>query len=406
MFTIIIPTHDHQDTVQYAVQSALNQTYQNFEIFVVGDGAPARTKEIVDAIIKQDARIRYYENPKGEGHGELHRAHAIKQANGQFIAYLGDDDLWLPTHLETLRSYLENYDFVQTTQATLYNQEDWHFFSGDLNHLPIRQRILTGEYNFFGPTTVAHRLDAYFKLPHGWRPKPENMPSDIHMWRQWLSQDWVRFKSLFTVTALHLAAPYRLDMSVQERCEEMLYWLNKMSEDDFNEWVVNKRLHNWRHQLNTSIKPRFLIEIIEKHFKLGNHEVTIDLSQLLLRIEPNMPKILFLMIRSFLNLDRLNEAEEAIRYALQRFPNNLGFYNVRFDLALRQNQLDVAENTALEISKFTPGKPDPYLKLSKVKEMQGDLAGAITYIDMAIDRESDNPHIISHRERLLAINKR
>ena len=195
-------------------------------------------------------------------------------------------------------------------------------------------------------------------------------------------------------------------MSVQERCEEMMYWLNKMSEDDFNEWVVNKRLHNWRHQLNTSIKPNLLIEIIKKHFKLGNDEVTIDLSQLLLRIEPNMPKIHFLMIRSLLNLDRLYEAEEAIRYALQCFPNNLGFYNVRFDLALRQNQLDVAENTALEISKITPGKPDPYLKLSKVKEMQGDLAGAITYIDMAIDRESDNTHIISHRERLLAINKR
>ena len=77
------------------------------------------------------------------------------------------------------------------------------------------------------------------------------MKGDIYMWQQWLSQDWVRFKSLFTITALHLAASYRLDMSIQERCEEMLYWLNKMSEDNFNEWVVNKRLHNWRHQLNT-----------------------------------------------------------------------------------------------------------------------------------------------------------
>ena len=231
------------------------------------------------------------------------------------------------------------------------------------------------------------------------------MHSDHHMWKQWLSQDWVRFKSLFTVTTLHLAAPYRLDMSVQKRCEEMQYWLNKMSENDFNEWVDNKRLHNWRYQLNTFINPDFLIRIIEKHFKLGNHEVTIDLSNLLLRIEPDLPNIAFLMIRSLLTLGRLIEAEKSIRQALQRFPNNLGFYNAHFELSLHQNQLDVAENTALEIIKIAPDKSDPYLKLSKVKEMQGDLAGAITYIDMAIDRESDNPHIINHRERLLAINK-
>jgi hypothetical protein len=38
--------------------------------------------------------------------------------------------------------------------------------------------------------------------------------------------------------------------------------------------------------------------------------------------------------------------------------------------------------------------------------MQGDLVGAITYIGMAIDRESDNPDIIKYRERLLKMDKR
>ncbi|MEP3925730.1 MAG: glycosyltransferase family A protein, partial [Gilvibacter sp.] len=39
MFTIIIPTYNHEDTIKYAISSVLKQTHQNFEIFVVGDGA-------------------------------------------------------------------------------------------------------------------------------------------------------------------------------------------------------------------------------------------------------------------------------------------------------------------------------------------------------------------------------
>jgi len=56
MFTVIIPNFNHEGMIWYAIQSVLNQTYQNFKIFVVGDGASTRTKEIVNEI-KNDREV-------------------------------------------------------------------------------------------------------------------------------------------------------------------------------------------------------------------------------------------------------------------------------------------------------------------------------------------------------------
>jgi glycosyltransferase involved in cell wall biosynthesis len=257
MFTIIIPTYNHEDTIKLAISSALKQTYQNFEIFVVGDGASQRTKVIVDELSLQDQRITYFENPKGDGNGELHRAKAIEKANGKYIAYLGDDDIWLPNHLETLLPYLDEHDFVQTAQATILKGEHWLVYAGDLNNPTVRKRMLTERFNFFGPTTVAHRLDCYQALPHGWRVKPKKIQSDLHMWRQWLTYKSVRFKSLHQVTTLHLGSPTRLDMTTEERCKEMQSWLNRINEDFayVNQFAQAQLLASWNKQITDKVSP-------------------------------------------------------------------------------------------------------------------------------------------------------
>jgi glycosyltransferase involved in cell wall biosynthesis len=255
MFTIIIPTYNNKDTIKFAISSALNQTYQNFEIFVVGDGASKRTKKIVEELSLQDQRITYFENLKGAGNGELHRAKAIEHANGEYIAYLGDDDIWLPNHLETLLPCLDEHDFVQTTQATILKGDNWHVYAGDLNHSMVRKRMLTERFNFFGPTTVAHRLDCYQTLPYGWRTKPKKCASDLYMWRQWLTHKPVRFKSINKITTLHLGSPFRLDMTTAERCTEMLSWVNRIDGDvaDFYQFAQAQLLKSWNKQISDKV---------------------------------------------------------------------------------------------------------------------------------------------------------
>ncbi|MBU3005735.1 glycosyltransferase family 2 protein [Paraglaciecola arctica] len=266
MFTIIIPTYNHEDTIKLAIQSALQQTYQSFEIFVVGDGASARTKTIVEELSVKDPRITYFDNVKGAGNGEFHRHNAIKRASGDYIAYLGDDDIWLPNHLETLLPYLENYDFVHSAQATVLKENKWHVYAGDLNHPTIRRRMLTERFNFFGPTTVVHRLNSYLALPYGWRAKPAKMSSDLFMWRQWLTEKAVKFKSINQVTILHLASPSRLEMSIEERCFEMKTWLNEINANTshFNQFAQSQLLDSWNKQISDKIHPNSSVSVIIK----------------------------------------------------------------------------------------------------------------------------------------------
>ena len=54
-----------------------------------------------------DPRVRWFDNPKGPRHGELHRHAALQEARGEIVCYLCDDDLWLPDHVERMRALLD-----------------------------------------------------------------------------------------------------------------------------------------------------------------------------------------------------------------------------------------------------------------------------------------------------------
>ena len=97
MVSIIIPTYNRAGIVSRAIQSVLNQTYQEYEIIVVDDGSQDNTKEIIAGII--DDRIRYIplETNQGVAHA---RNVGIQEARYDYIAFLDSDDEWLPNKLE------------------------------------------------------------------------------------------------------------------------------------------------------------------------------------------------------------------------------------------------------------------------------------------------------------------
>lgn len=96
-FTVIIPTYNRAELLKEAIQSVLNQTYENFELLVIDDHSIDNTKEIVASF--EDKRIRYYLNDRGKG-GAGTRNAGIFRASGEWIAFLDDDDIWLPNKLD------------------------------------------------------------------------------------------------------------------------------------------------------------------------------------------------------------------------------------------------------------------------------------------------------------------
>jgi len=98
LISCIIPTHNRSVKLVKAIESVLSQTYIELEILVVDDQSIDNTKAVVEAMILNDRRIRYYRNPnKGANNA---RNFGIQHANGKFIAFLDDDDVWMNSKLE------------------------------------------------------------------------------------------------------------------------------------------------------------------------------------------------------------------------------------------------------------------------------------------------------------------
>lgn len=95
--TVIIATYNRSESLACAIGSVLRQTYADFELLVVGDGCTDDSEEVVTAIA--DPRVRWMNLPQNTGHQSGPNNEGLRQAQGEIIAYLGHDDLWLPHHL-------------------------------------------------------------------------------------------------------------------------------------------------------------------------------------------------------------------------------------------------------------------------------------------------------------------
>lgn len=223
-FSCVIPTFDNGATIRATIESVLAQTVQDFELFVVCDGAPSETHAIADAFAANDARIRVLKFDKGERRGEAWRHQALMQASGDAICYCSDDDCWFPDHLEVMRDLLAGADFAHTAHTSLAPDFTITVILASITDPEIRSRLREGSFNIMGPTVVGHRVDAYRRLPQGWAPSPESVPSDLHMWRKWIAAEGVRYASRPVVTTLHAARGQREAQAPDSRVNEQDFW--------------------------------------------------------------------------------------------------------------------------------------------------------------------------------------
>ena len=102
-FSVVIPTYNRAERAAAAVRSVLAQTDPDFECFVVDDGSTDRTREALAPFA--DPRLKIVFNDKNRGQHAC-RNQAIRDARGQWIAFLDSDDVYLPARLAALRLFL------------------------------------------------------------------------------------------------------------------------------------------------------------------------------------------------------------------------------------------------------------------------------------------------------------
>ncbi len=107
LVSVIIPTHNRQSLIEPAIEGVLNQTYENYELWIVDD---ASTDGTANWIAERYPQVKLKRLAANVGAAEARNV-GIRAAKGAFIAFLDSDDYWAPNYLEVqMRSLLTSPD--------------------------------------------------------------------------------------------------------------------------------------------------------------------------------------------------------------------------------------------------------------------------------------------------------
>ena len=178
LVSVIIPAYNRSHLTVRTVESVLRQTYGHVEIIVVDDGSTDNTPQ---AMKPYESRVRYIRKPNG-GASSARNA-GIREARGEYIAFLDCDDLYLPEKIALCMQYLQNdprHGFVHTAA---YFVDDEDKVVGRYSHprslrAATPGRLITG--NFICNSTVVARRDVLERA--GFFDESMFIPADWDMW--------------------------------------------------------------------------------------------------------------------------------------------------------------------------------------------------------------------------------
>ena len=151
LVSVIMTSYNTKDSIQ----SVLNQTYAKWELIIVDDCSTDNTDEIISQIV--DSRIRYFKNEENSG-AAVCRNKALREAKGQWVAFLDSNDMWMPEKLEKQIAFIKKngYGFSYTN----YEEID---INGKITGIKVTgpKRITkTGMYNYCWPGCLTVMFDS------------------------------------------------------------------------------------------------------------------------------------------------------------------------------------------------------------------------------------------------------
>ena len=154
MVSVVIPTHNRSDLLPRAIKSVQAQTYEDLEIIVVSDGSTDDTSSIVNEIMVEDSRVKFVEYHPAQG-GNVARNKGIEAATGEVVAFLDDDDEWLPEKIQKQLSVMNSdieIGLVYTGVHIIYVNENVEYNSKSKVFGDLSQKILLD--NYIGTTST------------------------------------------------------------------------------------------------------------------------------------------------------------------------------------------------------------------------------------------------------------
>lgn len=204
LVSIVIPVYNGERYLARAIDSALNQTYQNIEVIVVNDGSNDNTEKIAKTY---GNKIRYFSKDNGGVSTALN--YAIKKMNGEYFSWLSHDDVYFPNKIECEISILKN---LANKDTVIYS----NYITIDENDNKIETIKLEERHPI---NILDSSMDSYFSMVisgitllirkellinYGLFDETKKTTQDYYMWFQILKDYDIKFTpAILTMTRIH-----------------------------------------------------------------------------------------------------------------------------------------------------------------------------------------------------------
>ncbi|MBR6101083.1 MAG: glycosyltransferase family 2 protein [Ruminococcus sp.] len=119
--TAVITTHDRVGLLKRAVESVLSQDYEALDLLVVDDASSDGTQRYMTRLAAENGRVTYLRIPPEETKGSNHARNAgIRAAKGELVAFLDDDDVWLPGKITAQVAFFERHPSAGAVSCDWY----------------------------------------------------------------------------------------------------------------------------------------------------------------------------------------------------------------------------------------------------------------------------------------------
>lgn len=254
---VVVPTHDHPETLELSVSSVLEQDFADLAVVVLADGVTEESRSVLSRLKRADNRVQVIDRPKSPRHAEVVRHEVLSTPGFSPLAvYHGDDDLMLPDHVSTMVALLAENDFAHPLPLLVLPDDTPEYRPADLAR-PASIDWHLGEpwRNAISLTGVAHTLDAYRRLPHGWRETPPGRWTDHYMWQQFFLSPGFRGVTSPKATTIKIVTEPGMPDAREVRRRRIASWWQRMHAPGFRQ--------EWDNEVAAAVRSAALTYVLE-----------------------------------------------------------------------------------------------------------------------------------------------
>ena len=228
LISIVTATYNRSNVLRFALESVRWQTYQHWELWVIGDACTDDTAQVVASF--HDPRMHFLNLPHNSGEQSRPNNVGGQHAQGQYIAYLNHDDLWLPDHLSTaLQALIETGADLVFTLVSAVQRHAPNLLYGEIPLVERQPPIFTPA------STWVFRRELLSAIgPWRYYRSCYRIPSQDWLFRAWRARKTLSLVPRLTVVAIP-SGKRSGSYANREVEEHHLYAERIRSEPDFRE---------------------------------------------------------------------------------------------------------------------------------------------------------------------------